>query len=451
MTVQQTPPSVVPAAGWTFPAVAETRLPNGIRMLAYHCPGQHVFAASLLFDVPLIVEPRDLEGVAGLTGRCLTQGAAGLSAEDFADALVLCGADLDASASTDGFTVRLNAPVTHLGDALALMTASVVSPDFVDSEFEHEKRLRLQEIEQAQAYPQHVAVEQLNAALFAEARAARPSGGSPDTVEAISRADVVAYAAAHLQPSSATFIIAGDFRDLDPVTMVQAAIGDWRHQGAAVAAPEVPRVADAPQVWLVDTPDAPQATLRVGGRGITRDDPRWPAMFVANFAVGGNFSSRINTVLREEKGVTYGANSSLDTGRGAGVLTVSTAVRSDAAAASVADLVSILADAVGSLSDEEVRAGVRAATDSAPLGFERAEAVVSRVETLIAQGLPLDHVDRNLDRIRQVTRESANAAYAEILQPDALTVVVVGDASSLRGPLQAWGYADVREVTPEQR
>ena len=85
---------------------------------------------------------------------------------------------------------------------------------------------------------------------------------------------------------------------------------------------EVPRSAGAARrarIILIDWPDAPQTTIRLAGRGITRADDRWPALFVANHAVGGNFSSRLNTVLREEKGLTYGASSALDTSRHAGL------------------------------------------------------------------------------------------------------------------------------------
>jgi predicted Zn-dependent peptidase len=173
-------------------------------------------------------------------------------------------------------------------------------------------------------------------------------------------------------------------------------------------------------------------------------------MFAANFAIGGNFMSRINSVLREQKGFTYGAGSSLDTGRSTGLVAVSTAVRADATAEALEDVVTILRDARGSITAEEVGIASRAATESAALGFERADSVVGRVELLLSQGLPLDHVDANLDRIRNVTADDANAALASVLQPDALTIVVVGDAALLREPLRAWGYADLQEVTPDQ-
>jgi zinc protease len=449
MSVRESPPEVARAADWRFPAVREHRLDNGLRVLVYDCRGQYVVSASLLFNVALSAEPRSREGVAGLTGRCMSRGAAGRSAEEFADAVALCGADLDASAFADGFAVRLAVATTNLSPALQLMADAVIRPAFAAEEFEKEKRLRLQEIEQTHAYPEHVATEELNEALFGEARAARPVGGAADTVQQVERVDVVAFAATHLHPGNATMILAGDFGSVDALGAVENSFGSWSHTGCEVApGADRPIVQGARQLLLRDWSDAPQSTLRFAGPGILRSDARWPSLFVANFAVGGNFSSRINTVLREQKGVTYGAGSSLDTGRGIGLFTVSTSVRTDATAESVADIVSILTDAAGNLTDEEVETGIRAASESAALGYERAAAVVNRVETMMSQGLPLDYVDSNLAGIRAVTTASANRAYTEVVDPGALGIVVVGDAASVREPLAAWGYATVRELAP---
>lgn len=129
-------------------------------------------------------------------------------------------------------------------------------------------------------------------------------------------------------------------------------------------------------------------------------------------------------------------------------MTVGTAVRADETAQSVADIVDILRSAAGTLTADEVATAVRATTESAALGFERAEAVVGRVEMLLAQGLPADHVDVNLARLREVTAEAANTAYARVVRPDQLTVVVVGEAGDLREPLSSWGYGPVREASP---
>ncbi len=451
MSILTTPPPVEPSDDWSFPLPREAWLDNGIRVLAYDCPGQYVIAASLLFNSPLDAEPRDKEGVAGLLGRSITHGAAGRSAEEFADALALSGADMEGSAFGDGFAVRLAVPATRLDAGLALLADAVTRPDFPADEVDHERSLRLEEIEQVRAYPQQVAVERLNAAYFGAARAGRLTGGDADTVAGLTRGDITAYAAAQLRPDRATCVIAGDFHDLEPVALVAAALGGWAAEPGAELARVAPTPLPGPNLILVDWPEAAQTTIRMAAPGVTRGDDRWPAMFVANHAVGGSFSSRLNRVLREEKGLTYGVSSGLDASRLTGVFTVGSAVRGDAGAEAVDEIVGILRDAAGAITDDEVGTGVRAATESAALGFERAEAVVGRVEMLLTHRLSLGHVDRNLERIRSLTTDEVNAAYAEVLQPEAMTVVVVGDAAALREPLARLDYAPVAEISPTRR
>jgi zinc protease len=451
VTTLAIPPQVDAPADWRFPAYHESRLSNGLRVLVYQCPGQYVATAALVLDVPLDAERRDVEGVAELTARCLARGTADLTAEEFADQLAMSGADLDASVSLDAFSVRLNVPVAHVDRGLQLMASAVSAAAFDEREVTHEQTLRLQEIDQAHAYPQQVANEELNAALFGEARAARPTGGSTNTVAAISQDDVLAYAESYLMPTGATLLLAGDFGSADPVEAAEASFGAWTRPRGEIPSAKPTAVDSGPKVLLIDWPDAPQSTIRVAGPALTRADPRWPQMFVANHAVGGSFSSRINTVLREEKGYTYGAMSTLDSSRLNGIFSVSTAVNSAATAEAVGDILSLIAAARGTITDEEVSTAVRAVTQSAPLGYERAEAVAGRAELLVSQGLPLDHVDANLERIRAVTTAGANAAYGDVIDPEALTVLVVGDARSAREKLAQLRYADLRDVEPSWR
>jgi predicted Zn-dependent peptidase len=242
-------------------------------------------------------------------------------------------------------------------------------------------------------------------------------------------------------------IVAGDIRADDVRALADDAFGTWSNDAQTTESPvDISSPAQDPQVVLVDQPDAPQSTLRLAGPGIGRGDPRWAAMFVANYCVGGSFGSRINTVLREQKGLTYGADSSIQTSRGTGIVVVNTAVRGDATVEAVSDIVRILRDARGTLLDDEVERAVRAASEAMALGFERASAVAARVELLVTSDLPLDHVDTNLAALRQVTTETAAAAYEEIIEPDKLTVVIVGDRATNGSGLEAWGYGPV--ITP---
>ena len=275
MTVES-PPEVLPAADWRFPAVRESLLRNGIRLLAYHCPGQYVVSTSLVFDLPLNAEPTRARG-GRRAGRpsawCGRPG--GLSADDFSDALAACGAELEASASPDGFSVQLSVPVSQLARGLDLMAMAVAEPSYAAKEFEQEKRLRLQEIEHAKAYPGSVTIECMNAALFGDARAARPVGGSTESVEAVSRDDLAAFAATYLHPGIATLVMAGDFSAVDPLELAERVARSVESRARAGG-----RARGQPG----ERPTAPAARRLAGctaghrAAGRTGDHPRRPAL-----------------------------------------------------------------------------------------------------------------------------------------------------------------------------
>ena len=174
-------PPVLTGTPWTFPpAGRETHLSNGMRLLMYDCPGQHVIAVTLFFDVPLTVEPRHIEGIARLDrsmpdpgrrrpDRGGVRGCAG-ALRRRPRRVRIAGRVRRTAVGADHPPRRRSAADGRRGPP----------PTFIDTEFEHEQTLRLQEIEQARAYPQHVAVELLNAALFGDSARADRSAVTPD-------------------------------------------------------------------------------------------------------------------------------------------------------------------------------------------------------------------------------------------------------------------------------
>jgi predicted Zn-dependent peptidase len=131
----------------------------------------------------------------------------------------------------------------------------------------------------------------------------------------------------HFQSTGATLVMAGDFPD-DPFQVAEAALGSW--QGPSRPSPEQPTPGPADQqLILIDRPGAVQADLRLGGYGIDRRDPRWADITVASYAVGGAFLSRLNAVLREEKGYTYGVRMQFSPLRSVGSFTVQGSFRTE--------------------------------------------------------------------------------------------------------------------------
>jgi len=265
------------------------------------------------------------------------------------------------------------------------------------------------------------------------------AGGSATTVAAVTPADVLAYHGRHYRPDGATLVISGDLTN-QVYHQAAAAFGDWLVPGTPSVHHHTP-VSRRPHCWLIDRPGAVQADIRLGGFGIDRGDPRWADLQVGTHALGGAFLSRLNRVLREEKGFTYGVHLANSPMRDGGLLAVQGSFRTDVVVEAL-DLARSLLDVTSQpITSAEVRDAVNFTNGIAPLRYSTAQGVTERVASLVAAGLSAEFVNSNTVALTRVTPESATQAIVELLPLDALTLVVVGDAAALQEPLRAAGWA----------
>jgi zinc protease len=200
---------------------------------------------------------------------------------------------------------------------------------------------------------------------------------------------------------------------------------------------------------LINRPGAVQADLRFGGFGIDRLDPRWADVTVASYAMGGAFLSRLNAILREDKGYTYGVRMNFSPLHSGGSFGVQGSFRTEV----LVDAVNITRELIdveaAPITPAEVSEAVAFFTGVSPLRYATAEGVADQAANQALMGLPDDYVDRSLALLKSVTPESASAAYASLVHPADLTLVVVGDAEHLAEPLRAAGFPDLEVVTPD--
>ena len=439
MTALQQPP-LAPPRDWSFPVPERARLSNGIETMVYRLPGQHVIAVHLILDVPLSVEDRAHEGVATICARTLDEGTRTHPGEEFAELLETEGAGFGIDPSLSGLQAFLDVPASHLDRALQLFAEAVVEPDQADPDVRRQMALRLAEIDQARANSSHLAGIAFRAAIFdPNSRAARMSGGEPETVGALTPALVRSFHHDQFRSTGATLVMAGEFPD-DPLEVAEAALGGW--QGPPRPSPELPTPGPADQqLILIDRPGAVQADVRLGGYGIDRRDPRWADITVASYAVGGAFLSRLNAVLREEKGYTYGVRMQFAPLRSGGSFSVQGSFRTEVVVDALVEARRLL-DLTGKpITNREVGDAVAFFTGVTPLRYATADGVADQVATQVLAGLDDDYVDQSLAALRATTAESATAAYASLVDLDRLTLVVVGDAERIAEPLRAAGFA----------
>jgi zinc protease len=442
-------PPIAPAVVWAFPALRRARLSNGIEMMIFDLPGQHVISAHLVLDVPLNAEPRDLEGVATICARTLDEGTRRHNGEEFAELLETEGAGFGVDLSLSGVQIVLDVPASHLDRALDLFAEAVIEPSLADRDVNRHVQLRLAEIEQARANSAQTASIAFRAAVFEEAtRAARMSGGEPETVVKVTPDAVAAFHSDHFGPAGATLVLAGDFSD-DPIAAAERCLGSWRNENQQQASIQEP-TSGRQRTLLIDRPGAVQADVRFGSFGIDRLDPRWSAISVASYAMGGAFLSRLNAVLREDKGYTYGVRMNFGPLRTGGSFAVQGSFRTEVLVDALATTRELINVDAAPFTAQEVNDAVAYFTGVSPLRYATADGVADQAATQVLAGLPEDYVDRSLALLRSVTPEAATEAYRSVVHPDGLTLVVVGDAERLADPLRASGFSDLEvRGTPE--
>ncbi len=432
-----TRPAVHRPAPWNFPTPQEHILSNGIRLLAFNLPGQHVITAGVCLELPLAAEPREIEGVASLLLHTLDEGTQAHPGTSFAEALEDQGASLGGGVDSAHSWVYLTVPASRLAMAVPLLAEALRAPALAADDVERHKQLRLAEIEQSAAHSGHRAeILFRNVVVDPAHRSSRLAAGSATTVAAITPDHVRTFHEEHYRPAVTTIVVAGTLV-ADPLPLFEAAFGDWT--GAAAPATFPSPTAGARQLLLVDRPGAVQADVRIGAFGIDRRDERWASFKIATYAVGGAFLSRLNKVLREERGYTYGVSLSQRTFRRGGYFAVRGSFRTEVVAPAVSTALELLR--VDEFTPAEIVSAVDYHVGVTPLQFATADGVASEVISLIGAGLEPSFVDQNLEAMRSVTPQSAIHAYTGLVDADALSLVVVGDASTLADPLAAAGIA----------
>ncbi|MFH8981992.1 M16 family metallopeptidase [Streptomyces varsoviensis] len=448
------------ATPWAFPAPERDQLPNGLTLLHCHRPGQQVVAVEVNLQAPLEAEPAGLDGVATIMARALSEGTDKHSAEEFAAELERCGATLDAHADHPGVRVSLEVPASRLPKALALLADALRAPAFADSEIERLVGNRLDEIPHELANPARRAAMALSKQLFpADARMSRPRQGTEETVRNIDAAAVRAFYEAHVRPATATAVVVGDFTGVDLAQDLADTLGAWTG-GTAEPYPVTPITADdTGRVVIVDRPGAVQTQLLIGRIGPDRHDRVWPAQVLGAYCLGGTLTSRLDRVLREEKGYTYGVRSyaqvlrssepsALQGATGASLLAISGSVDTESTGPALADLWAVLRTlAAEGLTDAERDVAVQNLVGVAPLKYETAAAVAGTLADQVEQHLPDDFQAQLYARLAETGTVEATAAVVSAFPADRLVTVLVGDAAQIQEPVEALGIGEVTVVS----
>lgn len=441
----RTPPAPLPERPVDFPEFQELSLPNGLQMIVVEHHGQPIVNLNLYVRGGSAAEPADRAGLASLASSLLTRGTPTRNAQEIAETIEGVGGRLNAFAGGDWMNVSSTVLLEHAPLAFDLLQDVVLNPTFPEDELESERRRTLSGLRAQLGQPGAIAQRRFLETIYGQ----HPYGVSavPETVERITREDLVAYHQAHFAPENALLVISGAVSADQARDMAMQHFGDW--QGQAQATGDFPALPsrDRMNIYLVHRPGSVQSTISIGHEGVSPGHPDYFALQVLNKILGQGADARLFQILREERGWTYGAYSRFTRPQDVGYFSASAEVRTEVTDSSVVELLHQLRRLrTEPIPREEFDAAVSYLAGSFPLRIETPGQIASQVAQARMLGLSPDDVTEYRARIMDVTPDDVRRAAQAHVRPDEAAIIVVGDATHILEGLEAIGPVTLFDV-----
>jgi zinc protease len=430
-------PPITPTTASRFATPhSEHTLANGLKVLVVPKHGVPYVSVELGLQAGAWTETKP--GTTSLVLGMLTRGTQAHTEKQLAEELETYAIDLSGSAGMDTSAVSAGCLTEHVDRAIKLLAEVVRTPTFPAKEFEKLRTQRLTGLAISTAEPAYKAERELRRRLFGSHPYGRTASGEVKDLKALKVDDLSHWWSTFARPDQAVLIFAGDIDAPRALNLAESAFGSWKTNGPkpVVTLPELP--APAPRhIYLVDYPSGVQSQIRVGQLGIKRDHPEYPAARLVTEYFGGAFGSRLNEVIRVQKGLTYGARGGYEPSRFAGQFVINTFSKTE----STAEAVRAVFEEIDRLRKEppsakELESAKSYFAGSFALQRETPQAVAADLWLLEATGLPLDFNERVLTRVAQTDAAACMRLVRTALDPTKIVVVVVGNAARIRQDLE---------------
>ena len=435
--------AALPAGGppprFTLPQIQRRQLTNGLEVLIVEHHELPVVTFNLAIKSGSAADPADRAGLASAVASLLDDGTATRSAIDIAEQLKAIGANLTTSTSWDASTITLTTLTRHADRALGIFGDVLLNPAFAEAEVSRFKASRLTALAQRRDDATAIASVVYPAILYGTNHPyGRPAQGDEASTRVLTSADARAFYAARYLPNNSTLIVVGDVRPDEILPKLEQTLGTWKPGVAPVVSLTSPPARDKSIIYLVDRPGAAQSVLNIGHVGVPRSSADYFPILVLNHILGGQFISRVNLNLRENKGYTYGARTLFDYRHGAGPFAATAGVQTAVTKESVGEFLKELRGIRGEIpvTAEELANAKRGLTLGYPRGFETPAQIAARLSDVAVYGLPANYFDNYVSNIERVTLADINRVANSSIDPNRLAILVVGDRKVIEPSLR---------------
>ncbi|MCH8350541.1 MAG: insulinase family protein [Chloroflexi bacterium] len=442
-------PPPAPEPEFIPPTPLKKRLSNGLGIVVVEKPGVPVVSFSLLLHAGAVTDPMELPGLASFTGQMLTEGTESRSSQEIASAFEFIGARISADVRREYTILSTETMSRHWPTALELVADLVKHPTFPAHELERVRREHLTDLRRSKDDGGAIADRLMSGLIFSkDSGYGHHAMGTEDALAAVTREDVEKHFRRCYGPALATLIVVGDVTLDQVVDLAEEHLGDWAGsaEAAAVNPPSLDGGTGATTIYLVDRPGSAQSVIRAVQPTVPRLHPDYFGLTLVNYAFGGQFSARLNQNLRQDKGYSYGYQSSIIWYRGASLLMAGGSVQTEVTKESVQETLREFQEITDSrpLTPEELETSKAGILRAYPASFERAGLILNHLVQMVQFDLPDDYFQTVRPGISAVSLDEARHIAGERIRSEGLQILVVGDAQTVEPGLKELGLPLVR-------
>ncbi|HEU4779770.1 MAG TPA: pitrilysin family protein [Steroidobacteraceae bacterium] len=433
-----------------IPAPSRAKLSNGLQIVVVERHSAPVVDFTLMADAGFAADAQGKAGTARLAMLMLQEGTKARTSPQIADRSESLGAPIAVGSTLDRSFINMNALSNRLGESLDLYADLLLNPTFPANEFERLRGQTLATIQQEKAQPLAIINRVLPKFIYGEGHAySNPASGSgtAEAVGSLTSAELQAFYKRWVRPDNSVLLVVGDTTLPAIQPLLEQRLGGWRAPAEAMPKKNIANVALAakPRVYLIDRPAAEQSQIVAATVGPTRADPDHIRFVALDTMLGGNFVSRLNMNLREQKHWSYGAGTRITDAIGQGMFRAGAGVQTDKTAESMLEIRKELRDIIGS--NKPSVAELKFAQDSLAIALpgnnETSDEIANSYGEILTFGLKDSYWNDFVGDLGSLTTADIDKSAGRLIHPEALTWVVVGDLSKIEANVRALNLGEV--------
>jgi zinc protease len=413
------------------PTVWSEELTNGIKIYGIEQNELPLIDFAITIKGGMLLDDISKIGVANLITAEMMEGTKSKTPIELEEAIDELGSSISMYTTKESIVIRANCLASKFNDTYKLIEEILFEPRWDEKEFARLKDETIEGINRSKTNPSSVASYVFNKTIYGENNILSNNPvGTIHSVEEITIDDLKNYYAENFAPELVTITIAGDVSEKAATDVFKSLEQKWERKNVEFPSIKVPEISTRAKIYFVDFPNAKQSAIRIGSLGLSYTDPDFYKATVMNYKLGGSFNGRVNMILREEKGFTYGARTGFNGSFYPGTFVASSSVRSNTTFESTNIFFNEMNAYREGIPEEDLDFTKNALIKSNARSFETLGALRGMLDNIAKYDLSFDYVKDREDEVRNMTLEEHRMLAQKYINTDIMTCVIAGDAKT---------------------